>query len=72
MPGDVAPGSVRVCDWPEPWLVLFGDGELHPVHIRSRSTSRSGRKVIAIEWHADGGTWQESYVVDAARMREPD
>jgi hypothetical protein len=51
-------------------MFLFGDGEWHPVSARAWWTDRHGRGVVQVEWHADGSTYEESYVVDRARMRE--
>jgi hypothetical protein len=53
-----------------PWMFLFGDGEWHPVSARAWWTDRDGRGVVQIEWHADGSTWEETYLVDHARMQE--
>ena len=53
-----------------PWLVLFGDGEWHQVEVRGWWRDRHGREVAEVEWHIDGGTWSESFVVDSKRMRE--
>jgi hypothetical protein len=53
-----------------PWDLVFGDHEWHRVRARAWWTDRLGREVVEIEWHADGSTWGESYIVDRSRMRE--
>ncbi len=70
MPADDVPGTARVPEWPERWLVLFGSGEWHPVRVRAWWTDRHGRRVVQVEWHADGSTWEGSYLADPDRMRE--
>ena len=70
LPADDVPGTSRIPDWPELHLVLFGGGEWHPVSVRSWSTDRYGRTTIGVEWHIDGETWGESYLVDRDRIRE--
>ena len=70
LPDDIVPGSTRVLDWPERWLVLFGSGDWHPVRVRSWGTDRQGRTVAMMEWYAAGSTWTEGYVVDPERVRE--
>ena len=50
--------------------MLFGDGEWHPVSVRSWGTDRYGRTTIGVEWHIDGETWGESYLAIPERMRE--
>jgi len=52
-----------------PWDFLFGDHEWHRVSVRAWWRDRLGREVVQIEWHADGSTWEESYVVNHGRMR---
>lgn len=70
LPADDVPGTTRIPDWPELRQVLFGDGEWHPVSVRSWSTDRFGGTVIGVEWYADGSTWGEEYRFDAAKVRE--
>lgn len=53
-----------------PWLFLFGSGEWHPVSVRGWWTDRHGRQVVQVEWHADGSTWEESYLAEPEKMRE--
>lgn len=53
-----------------PWRFLFGDHEWHPVSVRGWWTDRRGREVVQVEWHADGSTWEETYIVDWSRMQE--
>jgi hypothetical protein len=53
-----------------PWLFLFGDGEWRPVSVRAWWRDRHGREVVQVEWHADGGTYGESYLADPEKMRE--
>ena len=55
-----------------PYLFLFGDGEFHPVTVVAWWTDRHGRWVVQVNWHIDGSTYDESYVVDHARMRSID
>ena len=43
---------------------------LYLVQVRARWRDRHGREVAQIEWHADGSTWGESYLVDYSRVRE--
>lgn len=52
------------------WLVLFGDGDWHPVTVRAWRKDRYGRDVIGIEWHAALETWGESYVAEPGKIRE--
>lgn len=70
LPADDVPGPTTVLDWPERVLVLFGDGEWHPVNVLTRGADRQGREVIGVDWFAGGETWTESYVADRTRMRE--
>lgn len=76
LPGDYAPGSVRVLDWPERWECEFGEtGEngdpvWRVIRVRSRARNLDGRETILAEWDAGGSTWTEWYQVDAERMRE--
>ena len=53
-----------------PWRFLFGDGQQHPVQVRAWWTDRQGRAVVQVEWHIDGSTYEESYIVDLERMCE--
>lgn len=53
-----------------PWLFLFGSGEWHPVSARGWWTDRQGRPVVQVEFHIDGSTYGEAYLVDPERMRE--
>lgn len=53
-----------------PWLLLFGDREWHPVTVVAWWTDRHGKGVVQIEWHIDGSTYDESFIVDHSRMRE--
>jgi hypothetical protein len=55
-----------------PWLFLFGDRQWHPVTVVAWWTDRHSREIVQIEWHIDGSTWDESYVFDAAKAREPE
>lgn len=48
LPADDVPGSTVVLDWPERVLVLFGDGEWHPVRIRSWCEDNRGRTVAHV------------------------
>lgn len=70
LPADDVPGTSRIPEWPELYSVLFGDGEWHPVHVRSWSRDRQRRTVIGVEWHIGGETWGESYLYDTAKVRE--
>jgi hypothetical protein len=53
-----------------PWEFLFGDGEWHQVKAVAWWTDRNGRDVVQIEWHIGGSTFEETYLVDLAKMRE--
>lgn len=53
-----------------PWRFVFGDHEWHPVSVRAWWTDRYGRSVVQVEWHINGSTYEESFVVDRERMRE--
>ena len=53
-----------------PWLFLFGDHEWHRVTARAWWTDRHGREVVQVEWHADGSTFEETYLADPEKMRE--
>lgn len=52
-----------------PWHFLFGDGEWHWVQARAWWNDRHGRRIVQIEWYADGATWGEAYVAEADKMR---
>lgn len=72
LPGDdLPPGSAngyravgKTCE------ALFGDGNWDDVKLVSWRRDRRGRWVAVLEWHAQGGTWTESYLYDAERMRK--
>lgn len=53
-----------------PWEFVFGDGEWHPVTVIAWWTDRHRRQVVQVEWHAEGSTWEESFVANPERMRE--
>jgi hypothetical protein len=50
--------------------VMFGDGGWRDVTLVSWRRDRLGRWVAQLEWHAQGGTWTESYLYDPQRVRE--
>lgn len=52
------------------WLVLFGDGEEHPVTARGWWTDRHGRAVVQVEWSIATETWGGAHLFDAELMRE--
>lgn len=69
MPGD-SPGIDRA--WrpdSSPWEFLFGDGAWHLVRVTGWWLDKDGEQVVQIEWHADGSTWEESYLVDPVKLR---
>jgi hypothetical protein len=69
LPADAVPGGeIRYARGR--WLVLFGDGDWHPVQVRAWRKDRAGRDVADVEWSIAGETWGESYQVDKAKMRE--
>lgn len=70
LPADDLPGSTHVPGWPERRLVLFGDGEWHPVSVTAWRRDREGAVVIDVEWYADGSGWSESYRYDGERVRK--
>ena len=70
LPADAVPGSSVTCSPPDRLLVLFGDGFWHPVSVRARRRDRHGRDVIAVEWHIEGETFGEAYLVNPERVRE--
>jgi hypothetical protein len=53
-----------------PRLFLFGDGEWHRVSVRAWWHDRYGRQVVQVEFHADGSTYEETYLAEAEKMRE--
>lgn len=51
-------------------LLLFGDGQWHPVRVLAWWVDDHGREVVQAEWFAELSTWHGSYVADPERMRE--
>jgi hypothetical protein len=71
MPADDVPGGQYRADR-RTWLVLFGDGDWHPVTVKAWRADRRGREVVDIEfWDAaELATRTGSYVVDRQKVRE--
>ena len=72
-PGDLKPGSTRVCDGPEPWSIQFGGEakEWHDISVRAWALDVRGREVIDVEWFTPGGgAWSESFVAVREKMRQ--
>ena len=73
-PADSAPG--RDHDWRDGfnhrWLMLFGDGEEHPVTVRAWWTDDRGREIVQVEfWDAERMTTRGgAYLFDPAKARE--
>jgi hypothetical protein len=73
LPGDLKPGTTRVCDFPEPWSIQFGGEakEWHDVSVRAWAADNRRREVIDVEWFTpDGFAWSESFVAERAKMRK--
>jgi hypothetical protein len=72
MPGDALPPGVDDGYRPvgEACMVMFGDGLWHPVTLVAWRRDRLRRWVAQLQWHAEGGTWTESYLHDPERLRE--
>lgn len=71
MPADDVPGGQYREDG-RTWLVLFGDGDWHPVTVKAWRVDRHGREVVDIEYWDAGelATRTGSFVVDRERVRE--
>jgi hypothetical protein len=52
------------------WVMLFGDGQWHPVDVRAWWADDRGRQVVQVAWHAEMSTWIEAYLFDPAKARE--
>jgi hypothetical protein len=67
-PGDIRPGSSEPVLFPEPWKILFGDGEWHDVSVTGRAAADGGREAVQVTWSARGELWTGWYRVDRAKM----
>lgn len=69
-PDDMRPGSSEPVLFPEPWKILFGDGEWHDVSVTGRAAATGGREVIQVEWSARGELWTGWYFAAGAKMEK--
>lgn len=67
-PDDMRPGSSEPVLFPEPWKILFGDGEMHDVSVTGRAGAAGEREVVQVEWSARGELWSEWYYAVGAKM----
>jgi hypothetical protein len=71
-PDDMRPGSSEPVLFPEPWKILFGDGEMHNVSVTGRAAAVAGREVVRevvqVEWSARGERWTGWYYTVGAKM----
>lgn len=68
LPDDIRPGSSEPVLFPEPWKILFGDGEMHNASVTGRAAAAGGREVVQVEWSARGELWSEWYYAVGAKM----
>lgn len=50
-------------------MVMMGDGSWRSVMLLAWRRDRLGRWVALLEWHAEGGTWEEPFLASRDKMR---
>ena len=51
-------------------MALFGDGQWRAVEVLAWWEDDLGREIVMVEWRAEESTWNETYLVDRAKLRD--